>query len=102
MKVYTDSRHRIIDIGSTANPCLTELEVPDWTFGDISDSQIKCYSCIQDKEGNTSIQLLVPVGVLEQIGDLDRQRHTDLEEIATLTELVVDNDYRIATIELGL
>lgn len=102
MKVYTDSQHRICDIGATTNPELQELVIPDWTFGDITDAQIKCYTCAVDAEGNPSIRLLVPPELFEQIGILDRQRTADQEEVAALTESIVDNDYRVSTMELGL
>lgn len=102
MKIYTDSLHRICDIGTTTNPELRELDVPDWTFGDITDAQIKCYSCTLDAKGNPSIRLLVTPELFEQIGILDRQHMTDQEEITALTESVVDNDYRVTAMELGL
>lgn len=102
MKLYTDNQHRVVDIGSTTKPGLTELEVPDWTFGDITEAQIKCYSCILDAHGNPMIQLLVPPGVFDQVGVLDRQRAADQEEVTALTESAVDNDYRLSTLELGL
>lgn len=102
MKVYTDSQHRICDIGSTLNPALQELDVPAPTFGSITEGQIKCYSCVLDDRGNPTIRLLVPPGVFEQIGEQDKQRAADQEEVATLTESIVDNDYRITAMELGL
>lgn len=102
MKIYTDSQHRICDIGTTTNPELRELDVPDRTFGDITDAQIKCYACTLDAGGNPSIRLLVTPELFEQIGTLDRQHMADQEEITALTESVVDNDYRVTAIELGL
>lgn len=102
MKVYTDSQNRICDIGTTTNHVLNEVEVPDWTFGDITDAQIKCYACTLDAGGNPSIRLLVTPELFEQIGTLDRQHMADQEEITALTESIVDNDYRVTAIELGL
>lgn len=102
MKVYTDSQNRICDIGTTTNQDLNEVEVPDWTFGDITDAQIKCYSCTLDAGGNPSIRLLVTPELFEQIGTLDRQHMADQEEITALTESIVDNDYRVTAMELGL
>lgn len=92
MKIYTDSQHRVIDTDSTVNPSLTELEVPDWTFGDITAAQIKCYSCTLDALGNPSIRLLVPPGVFEQLGELDRQRAADQEEVTAL-QLALTEQY---------
>ena len=102
MKVYTDSQNRICDIGTTTNQDPNEVEVPDWTFGDIADAQIKCYSCTLDAGGNPSIRLLVTPELFEQIGTLDRQHMADQEEITALTESIVDNDYRVTAMELGL
>lgn len=102
MKVYTDSQNRICDVGTTTNQDLNEVEVPDWTFGDITDAQIKCYACTLDAGGNPSIRLLVTPELFEQIGILDRQHMADQEEITALTESVVDNDYRVTAMELGL
>lgn len=84
MKVYTDSQHCICDVGSTSNPELIELDVPAPTFGDITKGQIKCYSCVLDAGGNPTIRLLVPPGVFEQIGEQDKQRATDQEEVTSL------------------
>lgn len=102
MKVYTDSQNRICDIGTTTNQDLNEIEVPDWTFGDITDAQIKCYACTLDAGGNPAIRLLVTPELFEQIGTLDRQHMADQEEITALTESIVDNDYRVTAMELGL
>lgn len=102
MKVYTDSQNRICDIGTATNHDLNEIEVPDWTFGDIANAQIKCYACSLDAGGNPSIRLLVTPELFEQIGILDRQHMADQEEITALTESVVDNDYRVTAMELGL
>lgn len=92
MKIYTDSQHRIIDIGSTSNPDLMELKVPDWTFGDITDAQIKCYSCILDAGGNPSICLLVSPELFERIGIMDRQHTADQEEVTSL-QLALTEQY---------
>lgn len=102
IKVYTDNQHRICDIMNTNIPDLTEIDVPDWTFGDITDSQIKCYTCTLDPEGNPSIRLLVPPELFDQIGIMDQQRAADQEETSSLMESVVDNDYRLTALELGL
>lgn len=102
MKVYTDSQNRICDIGTTTNHDLNEVEVPDWTFGDITDAQIKCYACALDAGGNPSIRLRVTPELFEQIGTLDRQHMADQEEITALTESIVDNDYRVTAMGLGL
>lgn len=92
MKVYTDSQHRICDIGSTSNPELQELEVPDPTFGDITEGQIKCYSCVLDDRGNPTLRLLVPPGVFDQIGEQDKQHTADQEEVTAL-QLALTEQY---------
>lgn len=92
MKIYTDDRHHICDIGSSSNSELTELEVPDMTFGDITDAQIKCYSCLLDSGGNPSIRLLVTPELFDRIGILDRQ-HADDQEMVTALQLALTEQY---------
>ncbi len=92
MKIYTDSQNRICDIGTTTNPALQELEVPDPTFGDITDAQIKCYACTLDAGGNPSIRLLVTPELFDQIGILDRQHAADQEEVTSL-QLALTEQY---------
>lgn len=92
MKIYTDAQNRIIDVDSTQNLELTELEIPDGHFGDITTGQIKCYSCILDANGFPAICLLVPPGVFDQIGQLDRQHEADQEEVTNL-QLALAEEY---------
>lgn len=92
MKIYTDKLNRICAIGTSTNSEFTELEVPDWTFGDITDAQIKCYACVLDAGGNPSIRLLVPPELFDQIGVLDRQRAADQEEVTSL-QLALTEQY---------
>lgn len=74
MKIFTDNNDRIIDIGSTIKSEFTELEVPDGTFGDITDAQIKCYACVLDAGGNPSIWLLVTPELFDQVGILEQEK----------------------------
>lgn len=84
MKIYTDIQNRIIDVSTTKDPGLTELEVPDWTFGSITENQIKCYSCILDENGNPCIRLQVSPDLFDKIGELDKQHEADQEEVTVL------------------
>ena len=109
MKIYTDSQHRIVDTDSTMDPDLTELEVPDPTFGDITPGQIKCYSCTLDAHGNPMIRLLAPPGVFDQIGVLDRQHDADQEEVTAMQlalteqyETGLDQDEEITNTQMAL
>lgn len=103
MKVYTNSQHRICAVYSTTDLYLTELILPDNIFSpDITEDLIKCYSCQIDDSGNYTIQLLVPPDMAEQINQTGIQRKRDQELMADQLETIVDNDYRLSTLELGL
>lgn len=108
MKIYTDSQNRIIDIGTTTNPELRELDVPDGTFGDITDAQIKCYSCTLDAKGNPSIRLMVTPELFDQIGILEqektKEKHDSDMVIAEMTIAMAEmqNNTDMAVAELTM
>lgn len=103
MKIYVNNQNRICAINDSIDVSLTKLELPDNVFSpDITEDLIKCYSCQIDESGNYTIQLLVPPDMAEQINQTGIQRKRDQELMADQLETIVDNDYRLSTLELGL
>lgn len=103
MRVYVNSQNRICATDTSFNPDLIKLEIPDNIFAtNITQDLIKCYSCQIDESGNYTIQLLIPPDMAEQINQTGIQRKRDQELMADQLETIVDNDYRLSTLELGL
>lgn len=55
-----------------------------------------------DDQGNYTIQLLVSPDMAEQINQSGLQRIADQKLMETQLETIVDNDYRLSVLELGL
>jgi len=103
MRIYTNNQNRICAVHSTTDPTLTELTLPDNVFSpEVTEELIKCYACQVDDQGNYTIQLLVPPDMAEQINQTGLQRIADQKLMESQLETIVDNDYRLSVLELGL
>lgn len=103
MIVYINDNKRICAVHNTLDRTLTKLEIPDGTFSDeVTEEQIKCYSCQVDNQGNYTLQLLVSPDMAEQINQFGLQRITDRKLMESQLETIVDNDYRLSILELKL
>lgn len=128
-KIYTDNQDRIVAVGSTDRTDVTEYEVDSEMFGNMCEAVIfgykygPVYLCKYGEDGNEILdpETNEPIYELDERGNpviagiqfvpfvpdvvLDRIQFINdksEEENAALIECIVDNDFRMSMIELGL
>lgn len=92
MKIYVNSNNEIKDVNSTTNAYLTEIEVTDGTFDNMSEAKICCYK-VEVENGQVRMMTLY---VSDKIVDvIDRVSNKVEKSIA-------NNDYLAMVMEVDL
>lgn len=105
MKIYINEQHQIkaIRFNDTGDNALTEMEVDDGFLQGFCDSVIKafCYHKWKD-ENNNELLSVYPYKDFELLMSIQAEHDTQEAQVEELTQSIIDNDYRLSMMELGL
>lgn len=107
MIVFTNEFHEIIDINATTNPDLTPVELSDETFIGKCKAFICGYKagwegCEQPDGSTTQCFTVYPFKDIVLLEAIQQEYEVEQANNNELLETIVDNDYRLSMLELGI